>query len=297
MKKLLFLLALLIFVNNAFSQTNDKKADEIWKNYEKMDNSFSGDLNHAIFLDQDIDKEYNTTEKIYLKLQLKEQYDTLFRKFNETFKWVINPMPEGASFNIKTKEFTWHPAVSQMGKHNITFYVKFNDIIDSLTVTFNIVEEWQSSWLPGVSFSYYQPTNKSKYGSFYGPSVEYLMYSWIHRNENRGPSHGRLYLKLDLLSSTQDTITECFLYSIGVNLSLERNARRNYLIPFYGLEMGGFYHKETNNIFYLAPIAGVWIYSSQNLFITADVKYQFPTSYFEELKGVKGNIGFNFSLW
>jgi hypothetical protein len=294
MKNLITILLLLaINVSIGFSQNED-----LWKSYSAQEGAFKENESHTIIYSLSMLKtEYNTSSEMRFKIIFKTQYDTLHKKESEKFKWIVNPMPEGANFNSKEKEFIWKPKVEQIGEYEITFYVKHEDLIDSIKAKFTVVEEWNSSWTPGVSFTLYQPTNKEKYGNLMGPSVEYLLFSWIHRNENRGPSHGRVYLKLDLLSSDLDTVSESFLYSVGVDLSLERNARRNWLIPYYGLEMGGFYHDYTKNVFYLAPVAGIWIYSSQNIFVTADLKYQFPTESFEDLKGFKANIGFNFSLW
>lgn len=294
MKKLI--LSVLILTTNAlmcYTQTQ-----EIWQNYESKETSFKENENHEIISSINYPEgEFNTSEKLDLRITFKTKYDSLHKKESELFSWIVDPMPEGATFNSKTKELLWKPKVEQTGKYEITFYVKYDDKIDSIKSNFTVVEEWETFWTPGVSFTMYQPSNKDKYGNFMGPSVEYLLVSWIHRNENRGPSHGRFYLKFDLLNSDIDTVSDSFLYNLGINVSLERNARRNWLIPYYGLELGGFYHKYTNNVFYLAPVAGVWIYSSQNVFVTADFKYQFPTDDFEDLKGPKANLGVNFSLW
>jgi hypothetical protein len=290
MKKSILLLSFITLISSALSQ-NDKKIDDIWNQYSSDGNAQKIGQNHDIFDDINNNQEYESNQTISINLSFKFKYDTLYKRNTDSFKWIVKSLPEGADFDTKNKRLTWKPGLKELGEHRITFLVRHENIIDSLTINFTVVEQWESSWLPGISYSYYRPNDKV--GSLSGPSVEYLFFSWIHRNENRGPSHGRVYLKMDLLSGSD----ECFFYGIGVNLSIERNAQRNFLIPYYGFEFGGFYNKDIKNTIYLSPLAGFWLYSSQNFFVNLSAQYVFPTSAFEDFKGLKGNLGFNFSLW
>ena len=295
MKNIGITIVLLIAMSSyLFSQADE----DVWNNYLNETGAYTEDNSHEIFKRINYpDGTFKTGRTINLKLYLQHKYDTLYKNNPDKFKWIVKPLPEGAQFTSNDKTLSWEPGVEQTGNYEITFYIKYEDKVDSIKSKFTVNEEWESSWMPGVSFSYYQPDNKSQYGTLMGPSVEYLLVSWIHRNENKGPSHGRVYIKLDMLSSDNDTITDSFVYSMGTNLSIERNAQRSWLIPFYGLELGGFYNKITANVFFIAPTAGVWIYTSQNIHVNFEAKYQLPTYDFENLKGYKLNLGFNMSLW
>ncbi|MFZ5469731.1 MAG: hypothetical protein ACOZIN_09865 [Myxococcota bacterium] len=55
-----------------------------------------------------------------------------------------------------------------------------------------VVEEWESRLLPGLGYSTMFPVDSETFGVLHGPSLELALVAWIHRNENRGPSHGRL---------------------------------------------------------------------------------------------------------
>lgn len=294
MKNLTILISVFIFAYAVYAQ----QENDVWNKIITNGNSYVEENSHEIFKNiSKPDGNYSSSKLLNIKLYLNRYYDSLFVKNPKDFKWIVSKLPKGAKFNSKLKSLRWKPTISQIGNYQFKFFIKYKDKIDSIQSNITISEEWTSSWVPGLSFVYYQPKNKSKYGTLMGPSIEYLIVSWIHRNENSGPSHGRVFIKLDLLSSDNDTISDSFGYSMGVNLSLERNAKRNWLIPFYGLEFGGFYNKITKNLFYIAPLAGVWLYTSQNLFISAEIKYQLPTYEFENLNGLKANIGFNMSLW
>jgi hypothetical protein len=143
---------------------------------------------------------------------------------------------------------------------------------------------------------------------FMGARIEILPAAWIHLNEKRGPSHGRVYLSFDILTSTKvgdaappfkGPVHDAFLPAIGFDLSLERNPARRWLIPFFGMEGGAFFQLNTGTIAFLEPLGGVHLFASQNVYLNLVGGYFLPLSseVFDDSRGVRGRLTFDFSLW
>lgn len=170
-------------------------------------------------------------------------------------------------------------------------------------VRIELEDDWKSFFMPGASFSMLQPVDKGAWGTFSGVSTEILIASWIHRNENRGPSHGRVYLDMDILRSSRAGTASAFDLAMGFDLSLERNPTRHFLLPFFGMKTGTFIQKDLeegrSTVWHLTPLAGAYLWADKNLFITASAGYMLPVSAarFEDLRGLRANVGLNFSLW
>jgi hypothetical protein len=156
---------------------------------------------------------------------------------------------------------------------------------------------FKTYFMPGVSYTYYQPKAADSIGHFTGFAVEYLIYAKVHQNDNPGPSHVRVYSKLSMLQSNISTINSMFMYTLGLDLSLEKNPKRQFLIPYFGLEFGGISQKQFGTTTQFTPTFGIHILSSKTLFINIHGGYVYPFSNFETLQGWFGQAGVNFALW
>lgn len=253
---------------------------------------------HTIFAARpDRSGTFKPGHEISLDLPLSRRYDSLFRQNPDAFEWDISGTPPGAYFNPSIYALFWKPKTDQTGDFLIKVQVRYNGITDSAFFAIRIEEKWTSSLIPGASYAIYAPVASDKYGTFSGVSIEYLLVSWVARNDNRGPSHGRVYIRFDLLNSSKPDVPASFLYTTGLNLSLERNPRRSFLIPFFGIEFGGIYNQKWDNIAHFTPVAGVWLYANQTNTVNASFGYTFPGTSFGELRGWRGSLGGTFSLW
>jgi len=157
--------------------------------------------------------------------------------------------------------------------------------------------EWETYGMPGFVLHTYFPDLHDSLGYFKGLSVEYLIAAWIHKNENKGPSHGRVYAKVNFMSSSKKGINDIFYMALGLDLSLERNPVRDIFIPYFGIELGSMHQKQFGNVFAITPTFGVHIYSSQNIFINLTGGYVYPSVALEDLRGYTAQLGVNFSFW
>jgi len=210
-------------------------------------------------------------------------------------------LPTGADYKYYPERYSgeiiWKPTLDDAGSNEVIVRVKTDlDGWREYTYNLRVRDEWETFWMPGVGYAVHFPVNKARYGMLHGASIEYLIAAWIHRNDNRGPSHGRVYLDIDLLQSTED-LDPALAYHLGLNLSIERNPKRRFWIPFFGVEAGGFYHKTTGNIVQATPLAGLHLWSDQNLFVNVTGGYLFPFTHLEELRGWRVKLGMNLSFW
>jgi len=156
---------------------------------------------------------------------------------------------------------------------------------------------FETSFMPGLSFAYYLPKETDSTGNFMGLAIEYLLYASIFQNDNPGPSHVRLYSKFNMLNSDRKGISDLFLYSVGISLSIEKNPKRIWVVPYFGLEFGGMSQKKWGTTAQFTPTLGLHIISKKNIFVNAQGGYIYPVTKFDLLQGWYFQGGINFALW
>lgn len=149
--------------------------------------------------------------------------------------------------------------------------------------------------MPGGGYNFYFPSADSL-GSFSGFSPEFLIFNSVNQNDYRGPSHIRLYGSISILQSNKAGVANMLKYGLGLNLSVERNPRRNFLIPYFGLEFGGLTQERFNTLQF-TPMGGVFLYYDHRIIVGAFGGYVYPLNEFERLSGAFINTTINFTLW
>lgn len=279
-KKFSLVILLVSFCSNfLFSQENDLKSNSDWYIYSNAN------------------KKYESDKTINIYLSVKNIADSLLKKYNKDFKWEIIDKPATMKFYPDQKLLSWSKFFIVTGDIRVKVALSNQYKTDTLTIDFTVEEAWKTYLIPGASYSTYTPANSDLYGSFNGFAIEYLIYGGINRNENKGPSHIKVYAKLDLLFSNKDTISEAFITSVGINLSFERNPTRKYMIPFFGIELSSLYQKNIGTIGAYTPTFGVWLYSDQNIMAYTSAGYLYPSDRLEELRGTRFAAGVNISFW
>jgi len=156
-------------------------------------------------------------------------------------------------------------------------------------------EEWMNGIKPGARYSFHQPM-QSDLGAFHGVAIEGLLIDWAAPGDSVGSGYGRVYFAMDLLYSTRGRgMLES--YSGGLALSLERNPMRNFLIPFWAIEIGGLTQKLTGAEFALQPFLGFTILAYRRLTLDLAAGYLLPAGHFRELHGLRARAGLTVSFW
>ncbi len=226
-------------------------------------------------------------------------------------RFTVEEMPRGTKLTWNKAEFTrdsdhaivryyypsFHFKATAGGEY--VFEVSAANAHDqsSRKVKVSVVDEWESFVMPGLSYSVYLPNDDETLGMFHGPAFEFLWGAWIHHNENRGPSHGRIYSSVGLLSSTKSEMKKAVRFDFGFDLSIERNPVRRYLIPYFGIEGNVFVQSQVRDTFFVSPFGGVHLWSDQNTFVNVQYGYAFPTVQLDRLRGHSIKASVDFSLW
>lgn len=221
--------------------------------------------------------------------------------------YTIQGAPPGSQFDSSTGVLTLSRlADDDVGTRRVTATVSDGAVRVTQVLSFEIVEpesrrsyrtNWESYLMPGVGYSVYAPSDRDTFGTFQGVSLELLIGTWIHRNENRGPSHGRVYVNAEIFDSSDSDVANLFAYSFGFSLSFERNPQRKWLIPVYGLELGQVFHETFDSRFQATPYFGFHVFSDPNLFVSARGGYRMVPSDMEHVGGLHAGANLNFSVW
>ena len=207
-------------------------------------------------------------------------------------------LPRGARFaGPKSAFVNWKPSEDQIGLHFMRVSVSDGTATVTRDLEILVEDEWSSSFLPGLYYSLWSPSDRGNLGTFQGVGMEIVPFAWIHRNANRGPSHGRITLRADVLNSSRSGMGLAMIYSVGLDLSVERNPYRRWLIPYFGLDTGGLLQKQAGHHYQVSPHLGVYLWSSRNVFISMVGSYQIVPGKLDTLSGWRLGGGLNLTLW
>jgi hypothetical protein len=224
---------------------------------------------------------------------------------SDPLSYRVSSLPKGATLDDRGV-IRWAPTLPQVGEYRLDVTVSDGLAEAAGTIDIEVVEsggsapghnEWSSYLLPGAGYSVYMPRDQTRFGTFHGVALEILIGSWIHRNNNRGPSHGRVYVQGELARSTQTGGSLLFAYALGFSLSLERNPHRRWLLPVYGLDIGGITSEATGGHFQALPYAGLHLYSSPNIFMNLRAGYRIVPGSVEQLGGWHLGATLDYSIW
>jgi hypothetical protein len=229
-------------------------------------------------------------------LEVGKPFSLLVTTNAPTARLDVTGLPEGATFDAHTIAFT----PSDVGDHPVHIVAATADEKVEHDLVLHVRpprEEWMSYALPGVGYSAYLPFGSADVGLMQGPSFELVVVQWVHRNDNMGPSHGRVALKADLLFPLNDGGEPAIVYAASLALSLERNPERSFLLPYFAVDVGGLYQKKLGNAFQVTPSVGVHLFQNRNVFVSLDAGYLLALPSLEKLHGPRVALSGNFTLW
>jgi hypothetical protein len=155
--------------------------------------------------------------------------------------------------------------------------------------------DWVNGLKPGARYSLHQPL-QSDLGAFHGVAIEGLLVDWAAPGDDVGSGFGRVYFTMDLLHSTRG-LGMLQSYAGGLAMSLERNPMRDFLIPFYAIEMGGLTQRLTGKEFAVQPYLGFYILAHRRLTLDLAAGYLLTVGHFRELHGLRARAGLTVSFW
>ena len=158
-------------------------------------------------------------------------------------------------------------------------------------------EETDSFFMPGASFTFYQPKDASL-GFYHGPSAEFVFYSRtkLKFSNSAGPSRIKFYGNIGILNSEFRDSSDLISFGAGVNLSFESKTDRKYLLPYFGVEVGGLAKKDLLT-YTFSPVLGCQILSYRKLIWSVQGAYAISSKESNRLSGYQLKTAINFILW
>jgi hypothetical protein len=226
---------------------------------------------------------------------------------NDPITYSLSGLPKGAKAEALEGAIavSWSPTADDVGVYHVVATATDGRNKIDREIRLVIEDEHESFFMPGIGASFWVPGSPSLYGVFAGFSVEFLGVRWVHLNDKRGPSHGRIYLAFDVLFSSANTpsganpVDPVFMPVLGVDLSLERNPARRFLIPYFGLDGGALFQKQITTLGFMTAYGGVHFYSSRNVEIGLKAGYMFPftSEQFGQVAGFRARLTADISFW
>src|SRR5262249_10531837 len=156
-----------------------------------------------------------------------------------------------------------------------------------------VCDPYVSTLMPTLAGVAWFPHNAG--GMYFGGAVEVGLVSWSSNNERPGPSHGRFYMSVAVLESTQ--AHQAVFYKLGGVVCFQGKASRRWLIPHFGVAIGGLWETMLKS----RPMAdaglGLWLWHSRRFVLDAEGGVMLPFSEVDKLWGPRAQLTASFSLW
>lgn len=160
----------------------------------------------------------------------------------------------------------------------------------------SVCKYWSALLTPGVFGLAYVPGDGAL-GPWYGGGVRLALYTWSDNAVAFGPSQGKFFLDFGLLGSGEDDTGTMALFRGGFHLSVEGNASRSWLIPYYGGNLGRLSERTIEVNWFAEAVLGVHALYLQNIRIDVEGGYVLPFSEVDVMRGPMVQVSAGFLLW
>lgn len=160
----------------------------------------------------------------------------------------------------------------------------------------SVCQYWSALLTPGVFGLAYVPGDGAL-GPWYGGGVRLAVYTWSDNAVAFGPSQGKFLLDFGLLGSGADDTGTMALFRAGFHLSIEGNASRSWLIPYYGGNLGRLSEDTLEVNWFAEAVLGVHALYLQNVRIDVEGGYVLPFSEIDVMRGPMVQLSAAVLLW
>jgi hypothetical protein len=147
---------------------------------------------------------------------------------------------------------------------------------------------------PSVLGSTFFPRNA--HGAMAGGGIEVVFLAWNANTDGFGPSQGKLRANVMELWALRDT-ERAVLWELGAVTSLEKNASRRWLIPYFGPSFGGIVPSFADHTLFVNATAGAYLYHLPSFSVDAEGSYALSLTRSDQLSGPRAQLTVSFSLW
>jgi hypothetical protein len=157
----------------------------------------------------------------------------------------------------------------------------------------SVCRPWTAVLLPTVfGVAYFRQAD----GPWYGGGLEAVT-AWSDNSPAFGPSHGKLRFGVAVLGSTEMDAGTMVMYRGGAEVSFERNASRQFLIPYFAMDVGGMWMKTGGTRGFFDGGLGVYLLHRRSAIVDLEVAGLLPFRDASNFGGVRTQLAVSFSLW
>ena len=151
---------------------------------------------------------------------------------------------------------------------------------------------WSAVLLPTAYGGLYAPREGT---TFYGGGVEAIWLAWSDNSQAFGPSQGRVRSTIGVYRG-EDAGT-LVMYRTGAQVAFERNASRDFVIPYFAADLGGLSSDATGRRWFVDAGLGLYVIHRRGVILDLEVTGVLPFRDADQLGGVTSRLALSFSLW
>lgn len=155
---------------------------------------------------------------------------------------------------------------------------------------------WSALFLPTVAAMVYAP-GEDAMGPWAGGGLEVVFFAWSDSSPAAGPSQGKVRFDIGLLGSGKPDAGAMVLYRGGVQVSIERNPSRRWLIPYVGADIGGLWTDGLGTRGFVDGVAGLYLWHQRAVIVDVELGALLPFADPELLAGPRAQLALSLALW
>lgn len=151
---------------------------------------------------------------------------------------------------------------------------------------------WSAVLLPTAYGGLYAPREGA---NFYGGGVEAIWLAWSDNSQAFGPSQGRVRSTIGVYrGGDAGTLV---MYRTGAQVAFERNASRDFAIPYFAADLGGLHSDATGRRWFVDAGVGLYVLHRRGVILDLEITGVLPFRDADRLGGVTSRLALSFSLW
>src|SRR4051812_32554128 len=159
-----------------------------------------------------------------------------------------------------------------------------------------VCRPWSALFLPTAFGVVYAPRGVSS--TYAGAGAEAVLLAWSDNSPAFGPSQGRVRFDFAALGALGDepSLGTMVQYRVGTQVSFERNASRNYLIPAFAIDVGGMFTSSTRTRWFGDAGLAIYLWHQRGVIVDVEATYVIPFKDVDVLGGVRTRLGLSVAL-
>jgi hypothetical protein len=206
----------------------------------------------------------------------------------------------------------WRPTEAEVGEHDLVFEITDGELTTRVKRRVRVLPKWASRgtvhWLvPGAGASAFLTHREPQV--FVGGAFDATLAAVRTdgddavrceegtRHDECVASHHRFYSEFEVLGSTSPHSPALFTYGIGYSGSFELVALRRYLVPHYGLDLGGLVRSGLGHRAETRPYLGLHLWASNALWVNLTLGYRIVPANLADLSGPTAGLKLLLMPW